>query len=322
MIVAEISANHCGKLSTAIKLIEAAAWAGADAVKLQTYTPECITIESNAPEFVIQDGPWRGRTLHELYKEGSTPWEWHASLFAEAKKRGLKCFSSPFSLQAVDFLRQFDPPFYKVASFEITDLRLIRACAEQGKPVIMSTGCATREDLIHATAITGPLTNLLHCVSDYPADASKYSLRRITELQLSFCCSVGLSDHTTSLDLPAHATTLGAHIIEKHITLGRGMGLDAAFSLVPEEFRMMVDRIKKSRAFTADNSSLSSPMMNLRRSLYVVADIAQGEEFTHDNVRAIRPGHGMHPLYLDDIIGKRCRANVKRGTPMILEMVA
>lgn len=328
MIVAEISANHLGEYDRAIKLITAAAIAGADAVKLQTYKASTITLDCGEADFRIHTGLWAGRTLHDLYEQASTPYEWHAGLFEHAEREGIKCFSSPFTREDADFLRQFDPPYYKIASFEITDINLISYVATLGKPMIISTGMADADDIQLAmkAAALAPEVCLLHCVSKYPTAPEDANLRRILWLK-KFCPNVGFSDHTLSTHLPVAAYVLGASVIEKHLTLDRSDGgPDAAFSLEPAEFAMMVKGIREvDSAMDQDKLSvakLPDPHFNLRRSLYVVADIQPGQLIDEQHVRSIRPGYGLPPKYLNSLLGKRAKDFIPRGTPMHLELVA
>lgn len=323
MIVAEISANHNGSLERALRTIEVAAAAGADAVKLQTYTPDSITIDHDGPGFVIDSGLWAGRKLYDLYKEAATPYDWHEKLFKTAADCGIKCFSTPFDVQAVQFLEQFNPPFYKIASFEINDVWLIAAAARTGKPLIISTGTVRSDsafEIADALALARNVT-LLHCVSEYPAPVEKANLARIRNLSKIWNCRVGLSDHSLSVTLPAVAVAFGAEIIEKHFTLSRADGgPDAAFSLEPHEFKTMVENVHEAMLATVPYKH-EQPYKHLARSLYAVSDIAAGEELNNSNIRSIRPGHGLPPRYLIDIIGHKAANDIKRGTPMKMEYV-
>lgn len=331
MIVAEISANHLGEIDRALALIEAAAWAGADAVKLQTYTPDSITIDCDGEDFVIDEGPWKGMRLYELYQRAATPLEWHARLFEKARDLNVACFSSPFSIEDVKFLQQFNPPYYKIASFEITDVNLIHAAAMTRKPIIISTGMADEGDIVEAikAASFAESITLLHCVSMYPTPVELADLNRIKWLQ-QFNTNVGISDHSLSIEIPVAASALGVSVIEKHLTLSRADGgPDASFSLEPWEFKKMVDAVhdvRTSLSYDAHSSipcqrGKDDPHFNLRRSLYVVKDVKAGEEFTNENVRSIRPGYGLPPKYLGTIIGKRAASPIQRGTPMSMELV-
>lgn len=324
-IVAELSGNHNGRLESALALMDAMKAAGADAVKLQTYTADTITIDSDRPEFLIRGGPWDGRRLYELYQEAHTPWEWHAALFARGRELGLPVFSSPFDFTAVEFLESLDAPAYKIASFECVDLPLIRRCAATGKPLVISTGLASLEEIGEAvTAARGAGAKdivLLHCVSAYPAPADQYNLRRMPELAKRFGVWAGLSDHTLGSTTAVAAASLGAVLIEKHVTLARADGgPDAGFSLEPDEFAKMVRDVREawqalgSGAFI--RQAAEEPNAIFRRSLYVVADMRAGEIFTAANLRSIRPGHGLPPKHYEAILGRRATRDIARGTPV------
>ncbi len=330
-VVAELSANHAGCREVAKQLVWAAHEAGADAVKLQTYTADTLTIRCDRPEFQIGGGTlWDGRTLYDLYQEASTPWEWHADLFAEARRLGMGCFSTPFDATAVDFLETLNPPAHKIASFELVDHALLRKVAATRRPVILSTGMATLEEITDAvTALRDGGCRelaLLKCTSSYPAPAKEANLRTIGHLASTFQCPVGLSDHTLGIACPVAAVALGACVIEKHFVLSRETpGPDSAFSLEPDEFAEMV------RAVRATESALGTVHYGLspaeeksrvfRRSLFAVADIAAGEPFTDQNVRSIRPGHGLPPKELPRIIGKRAARAIHRGEPLSWDCV-
>ena len=329
-IVAEISANHNGELSQAITLINKAKKAGAQAVKLQTYTPETITLNHRSPDFIIQSGLWKGQTLYDLYQKAHTPWHWHEELINHAKAIGLTVFSSPFDETAVDFLESFDLPAYKIASPEIVDLNLITRCAETRKPLIISTGMANLEEINEAlsAAYEGGAKEivLLHCVSAYPTPLEESNLSAITTLKEKFDIPVGLSDHTSSTLTTLVAVGLGAVLIEKHITLSReNNGLDDAFSLEPAEFKQL--STDAQLAFSAlgklevNLSRTENEMLFARRSLYVVADIRKGEVFTKENVRSIRPSHGAHPKHLKSILGKCAERNLFKGQAFNLDMI-
>jgi len=322
-IVAELSGNHKGDIDRAFALIDAAKSAGADAVKVQTYTADTITLDCDRPEFRITEGPWKGRTLYDLYSEASTPWDWHPRLFEYARKIGLEIFSSPFDHTAVDFLESLDCPFYKIASFEIVDLPLIRKCAATGKPVIISTGMASDDEIEAALdAAWNSQTVLLHCVSGYPTPPREANLGRIRELQ---CKSdfVGLSDHSMGHEIAASATVLGAVLIEKHLTLSRlDGGPDASFSMEPREFADMVGAVKRAWMSMQPTEKLSErASLPHRRSLYAVRDIKAGETFTADNIRSIRPGNGLPPKHYDEIIGRKAQVDIERGTPLTWDYV-
>lgn len=330
-IVAEVSANHNGELSRAIATIEAAAEAGADAVKFQTYRPESLTIDSDRPEFMVSsDGPWRGRTLFELYSEGQTPYDWHAAMFAAARKAGIPCFSTPFDDAAVDLLEQLNAPAYKVASFELVDDGLLQRVARPGRPVVLSTGMATFEEIEHALTMLRRAGAreilLLRCTSSYPAPDIEMQLASIPALAEATGCPVGLSDHSMGTTAPVVAVTLGACFIEKHFTLNRSDGgLDSHFSLEPAEFRQLVADVRRTEAMIGKPSfgpsDAERASVAFRRSLYVVDDIRRGDALTTLNVRSIRPGHGLAPRHLPEILGRKATRDVKRGTPVTWELI-
>jgi N-acetylneuraminate synthase len=330
-IVAELSANHNQKFEQAVELIKAARECGANAVKLQTYTPDTITIKSDRPEFRIGGGTlWDGDTLYELYGEAYTPWDWQPKLKKIAQELGLSLFSTPFDKTAVDFLGEMDVPAYKVASFELVDTPLIEYIASKGKPVIMSTGMATMDEILEAVQAArsagASQVALLKCTSDYPALPAEMNLRTIPDMVRKFKVPVGLSDHTLGIAVPIAAVAIGACIIEKHFTLSRSVpGPDSAFSLEPHEFRAMVDAIRTAEEALGEISYKVSQQEAknrvFRRSLFVVRDVKKGEMFTEENVRSIRPGLGLHPRYLREVIGQRSSRNVKRGTPLSWEFV-
>ncbi|MDL2226368.1 pseudaminic acid synthase [Deltaproteobacteria bacterium OttesenSCG-928-M10] len=329
-LVAEISANHNHDLERAKRIIEAAAAAGADAVKLQTYTAETMTIDCDNEYFRISGTIWEGRTLHDLYREAHTPWEWHAPLKSLAEKLGLDFFSTPFDATAVDFLEELGVELYKVASFELADIPLLKKIAATGKPVIMSTGMASLAEIDEAvTALreggAGPLT-LLKCTSAYPAPPEEANLRTIPALAEIFNCPVGLSDHTMGSAAAVAAVALGASVIEKHFTLSRADGgPDGSFSMEPEEFGQMVRDIRTVEkalgrvSFELTDKERESRVF--RRSLFVVEDMKAGELFTEKNVRSIRPGHGLAPKYLPEILGRKAGADIKRGTPLTWRLI-
>lgn len=330
-IVAEMSANHNQDYEQALAIIRAAAEAGADAVKLQTYTPDTLTIKCDQPWFRIGSGTiWEGRTLYDLYEEAATPWEWQPELKREAERLGLALFSSPFDEGAVSFLQQLDVPAYKVASFEIVDHALLRAIARTGKPVIVSTGMATFEEIDEAMRVLKESgareIALLKCTSAYPARPEEMNLRTIPHLASTFAVPVGLSDHTLGITVPIAAVALGATLIEKHITLSRALpGPDAAFSLEPTEFAEMVRAVRDTeKALGTISYAISEREAKsriFRRSLFVVKDIQAGETFTEENVRSIRPGYGLHPRELPRVLGKVAARDLKRGTPLAAEDV-
>jgi pseudaminic acid synthase len=328
-IVAELSANHKGRYKEAVALIEAAADAGADAIKVQTYTADTMTIDAPQECFTIHGSLWNGRTLHELYAEAYMPWEWHAPLQKIARHRGLNFFSTPFDASAVDFLEKLDVPVHKVASFEIVDIPLLRRIGATGKPVIMSTGMATMVEVDEAVSIfregATPLA-LLKCTSAYPALPESMNLRAIPRLAERYGVPVGLSDHTLDLAVPVAAVALGACIIEKHFTLSRGApGPDSAFSLEPGEFRAMVDAVRTAEKSlglaTPELAPSEDAMRAFRRSLFVVSAMHAGETFTAANVRSIRPADGLHPRHLDEVIGRHATRDIERGTPLDWSLV-
>lgn len=331
-IVAEMSANHNQDFEQAVHILQAAKEAGADAVKLQTYTPDTLTIACDNEYFRIGRGTiWEGRNLYDLYGEAYTPWEWQPKLKEIADDLGLDLFSTPFDATAVDFLQEMDVSAYKIASFEIVDLPLIRQVARTGKPIIMSTGMATLAEIDEAvrTAREAGATQiaLLKCTSAYPAPPEEMNLRTIPHLSEAFGVPAGLSDHTLGIAVPVVAVTLGACIIEKHFTLSRATsGPDSAFSLEPHEFKEMVEAIRvaekalgKVRYEVTEREAASRVF---RRSLFVVRDVKVGEVFTEKNVRSIRPGYGLYPRYLDEVLGRRAARNIERGTPLSWELVA
>ncbi len=324
-VIAELSCNHNGSLDQAFAILEAAKNSGADAVKLQTYTADTMTIQCDRPEFRIQGGLWDGRTLYDLYVEAHTPWEWHEPIFERARQLGLSIFSTPFDATAVDFLEELEVPAYKVASFEIIDIPLIRRIAETGKPVIISTGMASLMEISEAIEVFRDAgTNqigILHCTSGYPTPATDADLLTMGTLEKIFGVAVGLSDHTLGIGVPVAAAALGASIIEKHLTMDRSDdGLDAAFSLEPDELHLMCKSVREAWEAKGrvrfDRSESEKSNVGLRRSLYVLADMKKGENLSPENLRAIRPGLGLPPKYLDLLFGKRVNQDIKRGTPM------
>ena len=330
-VVAELSANHHQHFSEAEALVDAAIAAKADAIKLQTYRPDTITIDADSELFRIDDGTiWDGRTLHDLYSEAYTPWEWHGPLQSRAAAAGVTLFSSPFDHTSVDFLESLKVPLYKVASFEIVDLPLIAHIARTGKPIIISTGMATLpeiEEALGAAARAGAREiAVLQTTSAYPASADEANLRTIPDMQARFGIPVGLSDHTSGIAVPVAAVALGASIVEKHLTLDRSQGgPDAAFSLEPEEFSEMVKAIRDAEAalgrISYELTEGEKRSRRFRRSLFVVRDVRAGESFTEANVRSIRPGHGLHPRHYHEILGRRAAIDVQRGTPLSWDLV-
>jgi len=330
-IVAELSANHNQDFERAVAILRAAKDAGADAIKLQTYTPDTITISSDREEFRVVGGTiWDGRNLHDLYAEAYTPWEWQPRLKRLADDLGIDLFSSAFDTTAVDLLEEMGVPAHKVASFELVDIPLIQKMARTGKPLIVSTGMATVEEIeeaLHSARAAGATQiALLKCTSAYPAPAEEMNLRTIPEMARRFGVPVGLSDHTMGIAVPVAAVSLGACIIEKHLTLSRATpGPDSAFSLEPQEFKAMVDAVRTAeKALGQINFGVSAreeASRVFRRSLFVVEDVRQGEIFTVANVRSIRPGHGLHPRHLTEVLGKSAAREIKRGTPLSWEFV-
>jgi len=325
-IVAEISANHNGSFERAAELIREAKKAGVDAVKLQTYTADTITIDCNNEFFQINKGTlWDGRTLYDLYKEAYTPWEWQPKLKKIAEEEGLICFSSPFDKTAVDFLEEMNMEAYKIASFEITDIPLIEYVASKGKPVILATGIAGLKDIEEAINACRRMGNnqiiVLKCTSAYPAPIEDSNLKTIPNLSETFNVISGLSDHTLGVTVPIAAVALGAKMVEKHFTLSRAEGgPDAAFSLEPDELKYMVKSIREAeKALGTVSYTLTNKIKKSRefsRSLFVVKDVAKGEPFTEENIRSIRPSYGLHPKYYDEVLGKRALQDLKRGTPL------
>lgn len=329
-LIAEMSGNHNGDIERALALVDAAAEAGADAVKLQTYTADTITIDHDGPGFVIESGLWRGRRLYDLYDEAHTPWDWHPALFERARARGVAMFSSPFDPTAVAFLEGLGAPAYKIASFELVDHPLIACAARTGKPLIMSTGLASPAEIAEAVAAARAAgaseIALLHCTSGYPAPPADMNLRTIPHLAEAHGVVVGLSDHTTGDAASVAAIALGACVIEKHFTLRRADGgPDAAFSLEPEEFARLAASCREAWLALGevryDQVESEAPNAELRRSLYAVADVAEGEALTAHAVRSIRPGYGLPPKHLPDLIGRRAARDIRRGEPMTWSMV-
>ncbi len=330
-IVAELSANHHQEFSQAVRIIEAAKEAGADAVKLQTYTPDTITIRCDREEFHIGGGTlWDGQTLYELYEEAHTPWEWQPKLKQVADGLGLDLFCTPFDATAVDFLEAMGVPAHKVASPELVDIPLIQKIARTGKPLIISTGMAELEEIeeaVQAARNAGAAQiALLKCTSAYPAAPDEMHLRTIPELERRFQFPVGLSDHTTGIAVPVAAVALGACIIEKHLTLSRALkGPDSAFSLEPEEFRAMVEAVRTAERALGKAHLGASPgeasSRAFRRSLFVVEDVKQGQVFSSGNVHSIRPAHGLHTRHFSHVLGKRATRDIERGTPLSWDLI-
>lgn len=329
-IVAEVSANHNGSYDRAVEIIHAAAEAGADAIKLQTYTPDTITIDCDDPCFQITQGTiWDGTTLYNLYKEAYTPWEWQPELKKEAEKLGLECFSSPFDLTSVDFLEKMDVPAYKIASYEINDIPLIRKVAKLHKPIIFATGIAYTEDIERAIDTCKQEGNediiLLKCVSAYPTPYEQVNLRVMNTLADKYDCLVGLSDHTMGTVVATGSVALGGKMIEKHLTLRRSDGgADGSFSMEPEEFAKMVADVRIMEKALGSAEYVLTETQKIEhegsRSLFVVENIAKGDILTPDNIRSIRPGNGMHTMYYEDVLGKVAKRNLRKGEPLSKEM--
>lgn len=321
-IVAELSANHGHKLEVALESVRAAKEAGADAVKIQTYTADTITLNCDADDFKVKGTLWDGRTLYDLYQEAYTPWEWHQAIFDEAKKCGLICFSTPFDKTAVDFLEDLDNPIMKIASFEITDIPLIEYAAKKGKPMVISTGIAMPEDIELAVKTCKDAGNnditLLKCTSSYPAPIEDANLMTMVDMKQRYGVKVGLSDHTMGYDVAVAAVALGATMVEKHFILDRSIGgPDAAFSMEIGEFAAMVQSIRNVEkalgtvAYKLDSSAIKG--REFSRSLYIAEDMKAGDVITEQNVRSVRPGYGLHPKYLPEILGKRVNRDLEKG---------
>lgn len=329
-IIAELSANHNGSLDNALETVKAAKRAGADCIKLQTYTADTITLDSDKDDFIIKDTIWDGKKLHTLYQEAYTPWEWHEQIFLAAKDEGLICFSSPFDKTAVDLLESLDSPAYKIASFEITDIPLIEYVASKGKPVIISTGIAQQEDIELALEACHRMGNyaiaLLKCTSSYPAPIEEANMCMVKDLAERYNVISGLSDHTMGSTVPIVATVFGAKIIEKHFIIDRAIGgPDASFSMNEEEFTLMVKAVREAeKAIGEVDYTLTEKQAkgkDFSRSLYIAEDIKEGEIFTEKNLRSVRPGFGLHPKYFNEIIGKKSNQDLDKGTPMKLNYI-
>ena len=330
-VVAELSANHNQDFDQAVQLIKAAKEAGADAIKLQTYTPDTITIDCDNENFRIGKGTiWEGKNLYELYKVAYTPWEWQPKLKEIANDLGMDLFSSPFDKTAVDFLEKMGVPAYKIATFELVDIPLIQYVAKTGKPMIMSTGMATLAEIDEAVTAAREAgckeLAFLKCTSAYPADQAEMNLRTIPHMAEAFGVPVGLSDHTLGIAAPVAAVALGVCIVEKHFTLSRSMpGPDSTFSLEPHEFKTMVDAIRTTEkalgkvSYEVTEQEAASRVF--RRSLFVVKDMKAGETFTIENIRSIRPGYGLAPKYLNNFLGKKTQRDIKKGTPVTWQLI-
>ena len=329
-VIAELSANHLGSLERALAIVDAAADAGADAIKLQTFTPASMTLDAHGQGFDIDDGPWKGRSLWELYDEAHTPWEWHETLFAHGRSRGLVVFSTPFDAIAVERLDRLGAPCFKIASFEVGDLELVACAARTNKPLIMSTGMASDAEVAEAVEVARTHGNggvaILHCVSGYPTPIEQTNLRRLDALK-QFADIVGISDHSPGALVPIAAVARGACLVEKHLTLARSDGgPDAGFSLEPSELVEVVVGAKLAWQALGDGSTKRPAVENtsraFRRSLYAVNDIAPGEPLTRDNVRSIRPGFGLAPRELPAVLGKAAKVAIARGTPLAWELIS
>ncbi|MEM8724307.1 MAG: pseudaminic acid synthase [Pseudomonadota bacterium] len=332
-LIAEMSGNHNHSLDRALEIVDAAAESGADAIKLQTYTADTITLDCDGPGFVIEDEKslWNGRRLHELYDEAHTPWDWHGPIIERARELGLDCFSSPFDASAVDFLESLDVPAYKIASFEVIDLPLIRKVAATGKPMIISTGMASVIDIGEAIRTAQEAGNdqlcILKCTSTYPATPENTNISTIPNMRDTFSVEVGLSDHTMGTGVAVAATALGAVLIEKHFTLARADGgVDSTFSLEPAEFRALREETERAwqslGQVTYGGTKAEEGSRQFRRSLYVAEDMAEGEAFTEANLRSVRPGFGLAPKHYDTLLGKRVNRALTKGTPVSWDLIA
>lgn len=330
-IICELSGNHNGSLDRALSMIDAAAATGCDAIKLQTYEPDSLTIDCDLPEFRIAGGLWDGRTLYDLYKEAHTPFAWHEALFARARDRGVTIFSTPFDEYGADLLADLGAPAYKIASFEAVDLALIAHVARKGKPMIISTGLSGLGDIERAVRTAGDNgcddIVLLHCISSYPAPDDQSNLRTIPHLAQAFGAVPGLSDHTMGTAVSVAAVALGACVIEKHFTLARADGgPDSAFSLEPDEFRRLCTETRAAWTALGSISYKTAPAEQanrvFRRSLYAIEDIAEGQELSPTNTRSIRPGYGLAPHHIDQVLGRRARVAIRRGTALDWDLLA
>lgn len=331
-VIAEMSGNHNQSLDRAIKIVDAAVEAGADAIKLQTASPDGLTLDVELPDFQItdKDSLWYGNNLYQLYKEAVTPWEWHEPIFDYCRQRGIIAFSSPFELKAVDFLESLNVPCYKIASFELIDTQLVRRVAQTGKPMIMSTGMATLSEVETAVRTARAEGNdrivLLKCTSTYPARPTNTHLLTIPHMRAAFGTQVGLSDHTMGVGVPCAAVAMGATVIEKHFTLSRADGgVDAAFSLEPHELRLLVEETERAWQAMGEvrygGSNDEQASLKFRRSIYIARDIKAGEELTTENIRIVRPGFGIAPKYYDLMLGRRVNKDLTKGTAMSWEHI-
>ena len=332
-LIAEMSGNHNHSLDRALEIVTAAAESGADAVKLQTYTADTMTLDCDGPGFVIEDEKslWHGRQLHELYVEAHTPWDWHAPIIEHCKKLGMHCFSTPFDATAVDFLEELDVPAYKIASFEVIDLPLIRKVAETGKPMILSTGMASVVEIGEALRTCREAGNdqlvVLKCTSTYPATPENTNIITIPNMRETFDCLIGLSDHTMGTGVSVAATALGAVLIEKHFTLARADGgVDSAFSMEPAEMRALREETERAwqslGQVTYGGTKAEDNSRQFRRSLYVAEDMEEGEPFDEKNLRSVRPGFGLEPKHYDILLGKRVNRKLTKGTPVSWDLIA
>jgi len=332
VVIAEMSGNHNQSLDRALEIVDAAADAGADAIKLQTYLPETMTLDVAGPGFTIDDPKslWYNRKLFDLYREAHTPWEWHAPIIERAKARGMEWLSTPFDASAVKFLEQFDPPAYKIASFELTDLALIECAARTGRPLILSTGMGTVAEIdqaVRAARSAGARDIvLLKCTSTYPASPGNSNVATVPHMRDLFGTQVGLSDHTAGIGVAVAAVALGATVVEKHFTLRRSDGgVDSAFSLEPQELRMLVEETRRAwqglGRIAYGASEAERPSLQFRRSIYVSKDVRAGERYTESNVRVVRPGFGLEPRHLSLVLGRRAAADAKEGTPLTWDLV-
>ena len=329
-LIAEMSANHNGNINTAKEIIKSAKESGASAVKLQTYKPETITLDLNNSDFILKGGLWDGRSLFDLYKEAHMPWEWHSDLFDYAKELGITIFSSPFDFSAVDLLEDLNTPAYKIASFEVTDLRLIKYIASTRKPLIISTGMANKEEIQEAIDVANESgcdqIAILHCVSGYPAPSSDYNLATLLDLSKQFNKVVGLSDHTLDNVTAIASIALGSSIVEKHFTLDRELGgPDSDFSLEPRELKILADSLNNAweaiGSINYDLKSSEESNVKFRRSIYFVKDLKAGEVITEECLRSVRPGYGLPTKYFDSLIGKKIKKDVVYGTPSSFELI-
>ncbi len=331
-IISELSANHNGRLEIALETIRAAKEAGADAIKIQTQKPDLLTLNCNTKDFILKGGLWNGRTLYDLYCETYTPWEWHEELFRVAREVGITIFSTPFDKTAVDFLESLGNPIYKIASFEIMDLELIKYAASKGKPMIISTGVATDKDILEAIDVCRKVGNnditLLKCTSEYPAQISDANLSMIPDMKKRFNVKVGLSDHSMGSLVPVVAVALGATVVEKHFILDRSIGgPDSAFSMDKSEFAKLVKDIRAAESSIGIVNYTLTPAkkkarLTVGRSLYVAKDIKAGEVITRENVRSVRPGYGLPPKYLPELIGRHVNCDLSMGTAMSFDYIA